>query len=369
MSKQSNWEGGKIRKEDENANIVANFKDRIPKPQKKKWKRVRNFGFIILVVLLLIVPTAGHPLGNRPIHPNHKPQKDQKVAEPFVAKSHDEEGKAERAELAKDVPGKERDPLVVDQADLYSPQDEARLAKRAAAISDKYDMNFVIVTTAKATLSEDANKSKSSLQWARDYADDFFDYHQYGSHGVLFLISLYPRQVYISTTGNGLPLLNDNRIEHALDEIFKYADLSEGDYAMAPYIFLEQMEINLKKGWDPSNRDSDTNKKLHSVKHITDTELKFALFAGLLIGLLYFTSNRIRYSNNALPQLYNVVKRARLDNQNVEDEFVRTDVQVRRVQTSSGSSGGDGGGGFGGGSSSSHSGSSGVSRGGGGRGF
>lgn len=362
---QANWEGGSVRTADQEKNIVSAFKDRVPVFNKKKWFNVLMIGLGILIVLWFILPTSGHPLTPRPKDKNYTPNSAFKANQPFVAKSHDDEGAEARRQEALDIPGKERDPLVVDQADLFSARDEERLSEKAAGISAEHNTNIVIITADSSRLSEDTGDKSSSI-WARDYADDFFDYNQYGDDGVLLLISLDPRQVWISTTGSAIPLFSDDRIEHMLDEIFKYADLSNGDYAMAPYIFLDQVKLNLEKGWNESGTVGTG--KLLTKKYLTDTETKNAFLIAAAIALCMYVFIRLRYASKAVPDIYDVSKLAVVNESNLKDKYITTQTSTRRISSGSGGSGG-GGGGSGGGGSSSHSGSSGTSHGGGGRGF
>ncbi len=362
---QSNWEGGKVASADQQRNIVSDFKDSVPSFDKSRWNKILLIGLAVLVGLWFLLPASNHPLSPRPAKSNYQPQQSQKSPTPFVAKAHDEAGAKARSEAAKDVPGQPRSPLVVDQADLFSEKDEVKMTRRAESVSDKYELSVVIVTADSSRLSEDTNDKPDQI-WARDYADDFFDYHQYGEDGALLLISLDPRQVWISTTGKAIPLFTDARIEHLLDEIFKYSDLSAGDYSMAPYIFLDQVELNLRKGWNESGTAGST--KLLTKKYLTGIELKRAFLIASAIALVFYVRTRIRYASQKVPDIYDVKARSNINELLKQDRYIRTDTDVRRVSTSS-SSGGGGGSSGGGGGSSSHSGSSGSSHGGGGRGF
>lgn len=361
---QANWEGGTIRPSDREGNVVSTFQDRIPVFNRSRWVTILGICLIALAALWFVLPVSGHPLTPRPLDAHYSANPAMKAREPFVAKSHDEEGAAARRQEARDMPGKERDPLVVDQADLFSARDEEALTQRAAEISDRYQVNLVVVTADSARLSEDT-RDKSAAAWARDYADDFFDYHQYGEDGVLMLISLDPRQVWISTTGVAIPLFTDARIEHLLDEIFKYADLTGGDYAMAPYIFIDQVELNLEDGWNESHTGGTA--LLLTKKYLTDSEVKTALLIAAAIASCSFVFIRLRYAPRDVPDIYDVRKEAVVSELQLRDKYVTSKTSTVRTSSSSSSSSGFGGGG--GGGSSSHSGSSGGSHGGGGRGF
>jgi uncharacterized protein len=73
--------------------------------------------------------------------------------------------------------------LVVDEANLMSPDQVLDLNDRANALSQEFNMDIVIVTT-------DDTGGKSS----REFADDYFDYNGYGVgpnyDGILFLIDM-----------------------------------------------------------------------------------------------------------------------------------------------------------------------------------
>lgn len=106
--------------------------------------------------------------------------------------------------------------LVVDEANLMSPDQVLDLNDRANALSQEFNMDIVIVTT-------DDTGGKSS----REFADDYFDYNGYGVgpnyDGILFLIDMDNRETYISTTGQGIRYLTDVRIEAVLDRVLTVA--------------------------------------------------------------------------------------------------------------------------------------------------
>ena len=56
------------------------------------------------------------------------------------------------------------------------------------------------------------------------YADDFYDYNSFGlgddHSGLLFLVDMKNREIYISTTGKAMDMYNDIRIDKILDAIY-----------------------------------------------------------------------------------------------------------------------------------------------------
>lgn len=102
--------------------------------------------------------------------------------------------------------------LVVDDADLLTDREEKSLHEKLEEICVRQKMDIVIVT--KKTLDGTA---------PADYADDFYDYNGYGygenRDGLLLLISIDNRDLYISTHGYGITAFTDAGIKYIGDEI------------------------------------------------------------------------------------------------------------------------------------------------------
>lgn len=107
---------------------------------------------------------------------------------------------------------------IYDFADLFTDEEETELYNSVMKYIDKNNIDMVIVTT-------NENKKYSS----REYADDFFDYNYFGigdTHdGILFLIDMKYREVYISTTGNAISIYKDSYINSMLDKIYNKSPL------------------------------------------------------------------------------------------------------------------------------------------------
>ena len=107
--------------------------------------------------------------------------------------------------------------FVYDFAELL--ENEEALEAEIAELRERWTIDVVIVTT------DDAH-GKSSME----YADDFFDYNGFGydkpmGDGVLFLIDMDNRQIWISTCGKAIIYFTDSRIDEALDDIIEYRTL------------------------------------------------------------------------------------------------------------------------------------------------
>ncbi|WP_050699301.1 TPM domain-containing protein [Anaeromassilibacillus senegalensis] len=122
---------------------------------------------------------------------------------------------------------------VYDQAKLFSTDSAMRLDARASTLTDKLEVDFIIVTT------DDARGKTPQA-----YADDFYDDNGFGvggdKSGVLFLIDMDNREVYISTSGKAIAYLTDTVIDGLLDDSIGY--LKQQDYSGAASHFLDRME-------------------------------------------------------------------------------------------------------------------------------
>ena len=115
-------------------------------------------------------------------------------------------------------------PRVVDDADLLSSSEEKELTEKLDKISEKHQVDVVVVTV------DDIGSSS-----VRDYADDYYDYNGYGYgseyDGVLLLINMSGRDWYISTCGYGIKAFTDYGIDYIGNQITP--ELGDGKYAKA----------------------------------------------------------------------------------------------------------------------------------------
>ena len=133
-------------------------------------------------------------------------------------------------------------PLVVDEADLMSDYEEQQLTATLEEISERQQFDIVAVTV-------DSTDGKSTM----DFADDFYDYNDYGKganhDGIILVISMEDRSYWISTTGYGITAITDYSIDVIEAEIVPY--LSQGDYYEAYDRFaqlVDEMVTSAKNG-------------------------------------------------------------------------------------------------------------------------
>lgn len=138
---------------------------------------------------------------------------------------------------------------VYDQAGLFSADSAMLLDARASTLTHKLEVDFIIVTT------DDARGKTPQA-----YADDFYDDNGFGvggdKSGVLFLIDMDNREVYLSTSGKAIAYLTDTIIDGLLDDSIGY--LKRQDYSGAASHFLDRMEKLFPSGeYTPVERKSE----------------------------------------------------------------------------------------------------------------
>ena len=123
-------------------------------------------------------------------------------------------------------------PLIVDEADLLTAEEEASLEAVAEGLLDAYGVDIVILTV-------------DSLEGKRpqDYADDYYDAQGYGVgddySGALFLLSMEERDLYVSTCGDAIYALTDYGIDQTTELALPY--LADGDYYGGFLVWLEAL--------------------------------------------------------------------------------------------------------------------------------
>ncbi len=135
-------------------------------------------------------------------------------------------------------------PLVVDNAELLSPEEENELLARCDTVLSEYQMEVAILTV-----------NDLEGKTAQDYADDFYDYNGYGygenDDGMLVLYKPGmegERELHITTYGKGNSTFYAEIREEIYSEMKNY--LIADDYYGAFNVYLEKAESQLKPGVD-----------------------------------------------------------------------------------------------------------------------
>lgn len=227
----------------------------------------------------------------------------------------------------------------------------SQLQEAADRLKSEYALEPVIVIT-------DDVEGKSSMA----YADDYYDYNGYGigddKSGILLLINMADRDVWISTTGKAIDIFTDNRIDAMLDGIAPR--LSDGDYMGASAAFMADVEAYAAQGVPAGQYRVEREAPYRG----TYWERARSLMTSPLVILIPFlislgTTVLITLSNKGrvtvTSQTYEE-KGSFVMTREVND-FIREHLTQVKIERNNGSG------------SSTHMGGSGTSHGGGGRGF
>lgn len=182
---------------------------------------------------------------------------------------------------------------VYDDANIFSNADILSLDEEASELGNKYNMDIIIVTT------DDANG-----QTSRVYADDYFDYNGFGKganrDGILFLIDMDNREIYISTSGEGIKYLTDKRIENILQDSYDRG-VSDGDFYSGTRAFLNSTESYLQSGI-PSNQYSE-DEKVKDKNKVSALDGIIGLIGGAISssGFYFRTKSKYKMKNPVKP--------------------------------------------------------------------
>lgn len=137
---------------------------------------------------------------------------------------------------------------IFDQANLFSDTEKVELQEQASRLSDQFQMDIRIVTT-----NDSEGKS------ARQYASDFYDSHGFGygetEDGVLYLIDMDNREVYIFTRDRIVDYFPDLTVEEILDKVYPY--LTEEAFGESAKAFLADLEATMNAGIPEGSSSSD----------------------------------------------------------------------------------------------------------------
>lgn len=250
---------------------------------------------------------------------------------------------------------------IYDFANILTDEEEQKLKERIDQFIEKNNMDMVIVTDS-FTYSRDSENEA--------YADDFYDYNDFGmpfeyNSGVLLLRNANPSDPYyhMSTTGNAQLYLSDSRIDSILDNI--YSDIKSGNYyeGFMEWIRRTDSYMSMGKPSSASNYYLDNKGNMHKLKPKYYPPIPIAFLMGLAaagttIGIMISKNKMVKQAHKAGEYLdsdsINITKR--------EDTYLRSHTTSYTISSSS-----SGGHHHSGGGHSFHHSSSGHSHGGGGR--
>lgn len=242
---------------------------------------------------------------------------------------------------------------VYDFADLLTDSEEKKLYQQATKFIKKTDLDLAIVTVS------DYTKPRCDGDCTRTYADDFYDYNEFGigsrHSGVLFLVDMKTRTIYMTTTGDAMDMYNDYRIEQIMDAI--YQEFTNQNYYDGIAKFMTILEkydtIGIANSKDSHYVISDDGSVVRDIPWLILIGGPL-LITGIVMAIMISRNKLVRVATSSREYL----DKKTLQTNIVKDRFVHTHTSKTPIYHSSGSSGGGG-----------HSESSGISHGGGGHRF
>ena len=127
---------------------------------------------------------------------------------------------------------------IVDNANLFTQKQIEYYSSQVNKLIEKYSCDVVVVTS-----NNIGNKSE------KEYADDFFDYNDYGvgkrKDGILLLISMDKRKVCLSTSGKTIQQFSDKKISSIIDSLI--LNLKQNDFNGAVQTYIDSVDENLSR--------------------------------------------------------------------------------------------------------------------------
>ena len=258
------------------------------------------------------------------------------------------------------------DVQVIDDANLFNANEVTQMIDTIARIERNHQVDIVVLTT------NDVPTDYSEEMWrVRNYADDYYDNGNYGmgpdNSGMLILLDMHNRVMWLSTGGVMIEYINDSREEAILDDAYAY--LSYGSYGSAMIAALDRVERYMNKGREEGTflYDEVTGERLSGIYNaLTSGEMGVAGLAGGGLALVIYMS--VSGSYNLKGSTYSYDRNANTSVRLTKDDETFVRQFSRRALRNTGNGGHSGGGGRSGGSGV-HRSSGGVRHGGGGRRF
>lgn len=215
---------------------------------------------------------------------------------------------------------------VSDLAGLFSEDEIDRIDAAIQKLKSETGMDYLVVTT------DDADGKT-----AREYADDTYEASGLGTHdnysGMLYLIDMDNREIYISAEGDMMRYLTDERVESILDNA--YEEVADGNYAESALSVLEDTGSWIEKGIDPNqynySSESGDIDPYFQRRSFPILALVFGAVAGLIAALGTFFGVKGKYQLTFKTYHYPLSEKSDLHLTVSEDRLVNQFVTHRKI--------------------------------------
>lgn len=218
----------------------------------------------------------------------------------------------------------QRSPRLVDDAELLTDDEEAKISEKLDTISKERECDVVIVT---------ANSLEGKTSEA--YADDFYDENGYGfgkdSDGILLLVSMEDRDWAISTCGYGITAFTDAGQKFMTEQFLPY--LGDGDYALAFEEFADLcddfiLQANTGEPYDVGNLPEISYRAYFPIWALMSFAAAFLIM--FVIALIRKRSLKSVHSNASAEDY---IKKDSLKFAVKEDIFLTEHITSRKIET------------------------------------
>ena len=222
--------------------------------------------------------------------------------------------------LAMIVPVFGQTPRIVDEAQLLTWEEEQMLEDMALEFATAYSLDAVILTVDRLMGSTISS-----------YADDYYDQMGYGvgsdRSGLILVVAMEERELYISTCGEAIQRLSDRELDGIIENISP--NLSNGNYYDAFELFFGFTTLELD--WENSTTDVEVSNGINWMISLVSG----VAVAAVIVWIMASCMNTKRKQHSAGDYL----RQGSYDLKNRQDIFLYSQVsKVKREQNKSGGS-------------------------------
>ncbi len=215
---------------------------------------------------------------------------------------------------------------VDDAAGLLTDSEEQKLTKTIEAYTAKYECEIAVVTTNDA-------QGQTAQAYADAYAERIgMSMTEEGYPGILFLIDMDNREIYIATQGKAIGWYSEKRIDRILDNCFNH--VADGEYYDTCTAFLKGVR-------DYMGREPERGTRMGLFGVLVRLAVSLIVGAAITFAMVYKRGGRV--TTNAAT--YFNAAQSHLDEK--EDHFVRRTLTRRHIPKPQNKGGGHSGGGGG----------------------
>lgn len=230
---------------------------------------------------------------------------------------------------------------IFDEADLLTDSEEQALLEKLEKYSEKYEADIAIVTT-------DYAGGKTAQAYADAFAEKIGQsMTQEDYPGILFLMDMDNREIYIATQGKAIGWYDSRRIDRILDDCYNH--IIDGEYKATCDAFLEGVRDYM--GLEPGK-----SARMGILGVLVRLLIALAVGAAATFAMVHKRGGRVTAGAAA----YFNAAQSHLDGQ--QDRFINRTITRRHIPKPQNNGGGHSGGGV-------HMSSGGGMHGGGGRKF